>query len=192
MNRTIFRGIEVEITEQRVRKSERNEKYYYYEMRHGDDDIYPPLTIEHSVTVNFYGTIRSITPILDIQDGGIDLTEDESYDLGAASSEPADTIAWAYMVESESGLSKSQYQRLLNKVPDETELIPFSNDAVGLLEANSVAYGFIDNEYFDNLQEVQEALAIVCNDWNNEKRNEIYTTASGYKVIMYCDTPTVR
>lgn len=101
-------------------------------------------------------------------------------------------IAWAYMVELESGLSKKQTMTLLERMPNEIEeFIPFTNDLVmngsPLLEANSIAYGFLDNEYEDELDDVQGTLAAVCNDWELEKEDFLYPTKSGYGVLLLHD-----
>jgi hypothetical protein len=81
MNKFVFRDVEVEGIAARIPKKDRDPEYYYYELRHGDEP-HPPLTIEHAVMVNFYGTIRSVLPIL-VDGEVIDLTEDESYDIGS-------------------------------------------------------------------------------------------------------------
>lgn len=99
------------------------------------------------------------------------------------------TIAWAYMIPAEDGLSVEQVTTLLNLVPKGTEVFPLDNE--GFITTNSVSIGFIDNQYYDELQQVRETMTDVCNDWNNEREDYTYVTVNGYKVIMLCDHQTV-
>lgn len=55
-NKINFRGYEGYIVDTRVKKENRKESYFYYDLRH-DDDWTDPCTIEDSVFVNHWGTI---------------------------------------------------------------------------------------------------------------------------------------
>jgi hypothetical protein len=109
-------------------------------------------------------------------------------------------IAWAYMVELEDGLSKDQVNKLLELAPAGTDVFPFSLEGGSApVEANSMAIGFINNEYFDEIGNVQMTLANVCNDWDNERDDQTYILDSededeedALKVIMLCDYKTLR
>lgn len=97
-------------------------------------------------------------------------------------------VAWTYMVEAETGLSKKQLNSLLFSIPQEAEVVPFSNDEESMLEANSIAYGFIDNGFIEEYEtEIKQTLANVCNDWDKVRKDKTYTTPSGLKVVMLCD-----
>lgn len=107
------------------------------------------------------------------------------------------TIAWAYMVELEDGLSKEQLTTLMNLVPEGVEVFPFSLDnGTTPMLANSMAIGFIDNDCFEEIPNVQEVLAEVCNDWENEQKDNTYTflneEGNEFDVIMLCDYETVK
>lgn len=109
------------------------------------------------------------------------------------------TIAWAYMIELEDGLSKKQMEALMKLAPEGTELFPFSLEGAETpAEANSMAIGFIDNEYYEELSNVQSVLAEVCNDWENEREEHTYLLAEeddeeeALQVIMLCDFETIK
>lgn len=53
----LFRGQSAKVTGKRVWRREPSS--YYYEIRHKDNDISAPATIEENVVVNFYGTLVS-------------------------------------------------------------------------------------------------------------------------------------
>ena len=79
-----FRGQEVTVYEDQRLRDDRLPHLYYYEMRHPDNDLSIPATVERFVLVNFWGTLISTEP-LDFQkdpasglDEYIDLSEEES------------------------------------------------------------------------------------------------------------------
>ena len=102
-------------------------------------------------------------------------------------------IAWTYMIETESGLTIQQIETLTQRMKKDgaEEFVLFTNDVNGLLEASSVAHGYIDNDYYDRIEEVQTALAEVCNDWDNEQDDHLYKIDSEHAVLMLCDSETV-
>lgn len=104
-------------------------------------------------------------------------------------------IAWAYMVELEDGLAKKQVEKLMKLVPEGTEVFPFSLEG-GAAEvmSNSMAIGFIDNDYFEKINDVQITLATVCNDWEFERDDFTYFVdeEEDLKVIMLCDYETIK
>lgn len=53
----LFRGQSVDVTNKRVWR--RDATKYYYEIRHKDNNLSVPATIEDNVIVNFYGTLVS-------------------------------------------------------------------------------------------------------------------------------------
>lgn len=100
-------------------------------------------------------------------------------------------VAWAYMVELDDGLTKSQIQKLLQTVPSDKQLIPFDLDNSQLLEANSMAIGFVDNDFYDELDQIKRITAAVCNDWSLESDDALYSIPNGKQIKMLCDTPTL-
>lgn len=52
------------------------DKLYRYDLRHGDDDSVP-LTLEHRVVVNRFGTILSFIPLLADDEKSRPLTDDD-------------------------------------------------------------------------------------------------------------------
>lgn len=48
----------VKVYQKRIPLKKRNPKYFYYEIRH-DDNNWEPATIEEKVAVNFWGTLVS-------------------------------------------------------------------------------------------------------------------------------------
>ena len=52
------------------------DKLYCYDLRHGDDDSFP-VTLEHYVVVNRYGTIYTAVPLLDEGVRSREITEDD-------------------------------------------------------------------------------------------------------------------
>ncbi len=77
-NRVNFRGMEVYVTDVRIKGGVPN--LYKYEIRHSDDDWGEPVTIEPHVLVNFYGTVLTPEPLTfeNEADKYIPLTEEES------------------------------------------------------------------------------------------------------------------
>lgn len=97
-------------------------------------------------------------------------------------------VAWAYMVETDTGLSKKKVGELLTMIPDDVEVLPFSTDITvngqSLLEANSIAYGFLDNDHYDDMLQIQKTLAGVCNDWTKLRQDSIYTADNGLQIVL--------
>lgn len=78
-----FRGTPIVlISDLRIPLTEKNSDLYYYDIRHADDDFSCPATIEKLVRVNHQGTIASTEPLLKQGENSIDLTQEESYQLG--------------------------------------------------------------------------------------------------------------
>lgn len=101
-------------------------------------------------------------------------------------------IAWAYMVELEAGFTKRQIRNLIETIPSDVEVMPFSLNETTLLEANSTVLGVIHGDFYEEyLEEIQQTLASVCNDWQNERDDQLYDLSDGYQVKMYCDVETV-
>lgn len=96
----------------------------------------------------------------------------------------AKTIAWAHMVELDAGLTKEETSKLLNLVPEDVDVVPFTSDIDGRLESNSIAYGFLDNDHYDSLSEVQDVLISICNDWSNERQDKTYLLKNGHQIVM--------
>lgn len=59
MKKILFREIECYVCEARVPKEERIEGYNYYGIRHDDESLGTPVTIEAGVMVNFWGTLAT-------------------------------------------------------------------------------------------------------------------------------------
>ena len=79
---TLDNGIEVSglLSEVRINKKERTMGKYLYDIRHTDNDWCEPATLEHSVMVNWVGTLIMDAPI-EFPDGENYLSiEDYSYD----------------------------------------------------------------------------------------------------------------
>lgn len=95
------------------------------------------------------------------------------------------TIAWAHMVEMDAGLTKAETFKLLNLVPEEVDVVPFNSDIDGRLESNSIAYGFLDNDYYESLSEVQDVLISICNDWEIERQDKTYLLKNGHQIVMF-------
>lgn len=55
--KTIFRGLEGYIIEERIPQENRRDDLFYYSLRHSDMDFSEPCTIEPNVLVNNWGTI---------------------------------------------------------------------------------------------------------------------------------------
>lgn len=49
---------------------------YSYDLRHGDDDSYP-CTLEHFVTVNWFGRVYTLEPLLDDDEDSRPITDDD-------------------------------------------------------------------------------------------------------------------
>jgi L-rhamnose isomerase len=59
-----FRGVPVvQVTGARIRQEDRQEGFYYYDIRHSDDDWGYPCTVEPYVLINHFGTIVTTQPI---------------------------------------------------------------------------------------------------------------------------------
>ncbi|MCA1064668.1 hypothetical protein QTG56_23960 (plasmid) [Rossellomorea sp. AcN35-11] len=141
---------------------------------------------EEEVTTMIENSLEKLTQSRDVPP----LLSDAIFEVYGAEEKPEEpvTIAWVYMVPAEDGLSIDQLTSLLNKVPKGTELLLLENEE--FIEANSVAMGFIDNQHYEELQQVRETVSKVCNDWDNERTDGTYTTANGYKVSMLCNHQT--
>lgn len=103
------------------------------------------------------------------------------------------------MVELEDGLSKKQVEKLLSLVPNDAEVFPITlQDLPELVEANSMAIGFIRNDYYDARENVLKTWANVCNDWENEREDYTYLLAGeddkeeALQVILLCDFETIK
>jgi|GEM_PF-4787685 len=94
-------------------------------------------------------------------------------------------IAWLYMVPADEGLSAEKIRKLLDQLPVDVDVIPFSNDVGGQLEANSVAYGFYDGEYDHLLPHIHSVTAEVCNDWDKETEDHLYEVYPEHFIAMY-------
>jgi hypothetical protein len=105
-------------------------------------------------------------------------------------------VAWAYMMEIDNGLKREQIKKMMNLMPYAVEVVPFHTDVVdenneSLLKANSIAFGFVNNEYFEDLLEIQKTFAAVCNDWKLERKDKIYKTKNGLNIMLLCDVGTL-
>lgn len=101
-------------------------------------------------------------------------------------------IAWAYMVELEAGLTKKQIRDVMESIPSNVAVLPFSLNETSLPEANSTVIGVINDEFYDDyLEEIKQVLASVCNDWRNERADHLYVLSDGHQVMMNCDVETV-
>lgn len=102
-------------------------------------------------------------------------------------------IAWAYMVELDDGLTKRKMRSLIDLMPADIEVFPFELNEPGMLTANSMAIGFIDNDFYSEyVNEVKQKLADVCNDWTNERNDNLYILNDGKQVKMLCDENTLK
>lgn len=98
-------------------------------------------------------------------------------------------VAWAYMVESDSGLTVDQIQKMMALIPQGKEVAFFT---VYEGESNSVAMGFIDNDaYPDVALIVEDTVQAVCDDWSNESEDGLYDLPTGHKVLILCDSETI-
>lgn len=73
-----FRGNDIYITDLRIKKDQRKEGLYYYNIRHTDDDWGEPYSLEHSVLVNHFGSIVAKEEISELNNCSfIELTDEE-------------------------------------------------------------------------------------------------------------------
>ena len=69
------------------------DKLYRYDLRHGDDDSFP-VTLEHCVVVNRFGTVYTTTPLLGEDDYSRTITDDDwSYCSNLADCTPTEFLA---------------------------------------------------------------------------------------------------
>lgn len=73
----LFGSNVVEISHNRIKKDDRKEGVYYYDIRHSDEG-YEPATIENFVWVNYMLTIGFDTPIDLGEDGFIIISDCDS------------------------------------------------------------------------------------------------------------------
>lgn len=98
-----------------------------------------------------------------------------------------DVAAW--MVPLESGIKKKHILKILELLPEDSDLVPFE-----IHEENSSAYGFATPEVIDEengLESIIDLLGSVLEDWPNESSECTYALASGKKVYIGCDFRTV-
>lgn len=98
-----------------------------------------------------------------------------------------DVAAW--MVPVESGLKKNHLRKILELLPEGSELIPFE-----IHETNSSAYGFATVEVIDEengLESIVDHLGEVVEDWITDSADYTHTLSSGRKIYMGCDYRTV-
>lgn len=92
------------------------------------------------------------------------------------------------MVELEDGLTKNQVISLLERLPDGEELIPFQAS-----ENNRAIYGFMTNTSVDEHSEsIVQTATLLCEDFDNERVDKVYTTKLGMEMFIDCETETVR
>jgi hypothetical protein len=84
----IFRGIDVEVVQARVK--DRDSDRFYYEIRHPDDDWASPATLEEKVAVNFWGTLVSPKKLDFGEDDYLELSDSEMETLMVEEEEDED------------------------------------------------------------------------------------------------------
>ena len=59
MKKIMFKEQICFVTDRRVKSSEKNDEYNYYEIRHDDEGQGTPVTVEAAVCINFWGTLAT-------------------------------------------------------------------------------------------------------------------------------------
>lgn len=98
-----------------------------------------------------------------------------------------DVAAWIVPVES--GLKKKHLEKVLDLLPEDSELVPFE-----IHENNSSAYGFITVDAVDGekgLESIIEALTAVVEDWTNDSSEITCELPGGRRAYIGCDYRTV-
>lgn len=98
-----------------------------------------------------------------------------------------DVAAW--MVPIDNGLKKKHIYRILELLPEGSELVPFE-----VHENNSSAYGYATVEVVDEengLESIVELLGAVVEDWAEDSSEFTALLPSGRRVYMGCDYRTV-
>lgn len=99
-----------------------------------------------------------------------------------------DVAAW--MVPIDNGLKKKHIKKILELLPEDSELVPFE-----IHETHSSAYGFATTKVVEEengLEPIVEMLGPVVDDWTSDTSEYVDTLSSGKKVYMGCDFRTVR
>ncbi|ADO59634.1 hypothetical protein [Paenibacillus polymyxa] len=92
------------------------------------------------------------------------------------------------MVELDGGLTKNQVVSLLGKLEDGELLIPFGTSA-----NNSTIYGFLTVPSVDeHLDAVEKTARQLCEDFDNERTDQTYTTETGIQMFIDCELETSR
>jgi len=98
-----------------------------------------------------------------------------------------DVAAW--VVPLENGLKKKHLERVLDLLPDDSDLVPFE-----IHEVNSSAYGFATMEAVDQengLEKILDTLGEVVEDWTDHSSNISLELPGGRKAYIGCDYRTV-
>lgn len=96
-------------------------------------------------------------------------------------------IGWFYMVAPDDGLTKGKMRKLMESYPSDVEVYPFvSNAAVNEKDINSKAIGFIHKHYYDeHVKEINETIAVVCSEFNQDQTDKVYTLANGMQIKLF-------
>lgn len=98
-----------------------------------------------------------------------------------------DVAAW--MVPVDSGLKKKHLEKVLELLPEDSELVPFE-----IYEENSSAYGFATIDAVDEeggLEGIVETLEALVEDWTNEASEITCELPGGRRAYIGCDYRTV-
>lgn len=95
-------------------------------------------------------------------------------------------IGWFYMVAPNEGLTKGKMRKLLEAFPSDIQVHPFMSHAGNEEDVNTKAIGFIHDKFFDeHVKEINETIALVCHDFNQDKTNNTYTLANGMQIMLF-------
>lgn len=98
-----------------------------------------------------------------------------------------DVAAW--MLPIDSGLKKKHIRKVLELLPEDSELVPFE-----IHGDNSSAYGYATVEVVDEengLETIVDLLGAAVDDWTTDSSDYTSSLPSGKKVYMGCDFRTV-
>lgn len=148
MKKLIFRGKECYVTEGRIRPEDHEDDFKYYEIRHADDDMSEPVTIENGpIIVNHWGVIACRQELeLDEVNGSIrytNLTEQESMYFASIASQDRhqnlilETEAVTYYAEDmEPGDNEEESEFIANYDEEVEELLEENLNEIDLSDTN--------------------------------------------------------
>lgn len=100
----------------------------------------------------------------------------------------SNVIAWVYLVERKDGLMKKQIRKLLDTIPSDIQVFPFSLQEEDIKEAHSMTIGFIHRDYFAHYEkEIKDVLISLCNDYSKKRENILYPLSNGLQINILCE-----